>query len=254
MAGGKSSGQKKVGVYFLHNPSTDETYVGSGDLSARKSRHFTDLRGERHVNSKLQEAFNRNPNFEFKPVPTESLEEARELEQGLIRSMFAKPGFLNIAKDVVCPFLGRTHTEDTRKKMSEAQKGHPNYPRTPEGQARVTAVHRGQKYNLGRVQTLEEKQRRGEAMSEFLKDPSSREQRRRESLARSQTEEGRTVLLKAAAVSSESRRREVSISGVVYSGPQDAAHALGLDRGTVHWRINSSSGQYSDWYYVDKEK
>ena len=90
------SEEKEVGVYILHNKNTDETYAGSGVLEDRKASHFYYLNAGkegrrnkdgkliRHPNRKLQAAYNRDSNFDFVAIPTETREEATQAEQSLI--------------------------------------------------------------------------------------------------------------------------------------------------------------------------
>jgi group I intron endonuclease len=105
------------GFYIFGNPDTGEKYVGStGNLSYRKSRHLSDLKKGVHHNRNLQEAFDKNPNFDFVGTPTENREEAYSKEQELLRN---ESGLLNIATDAKASSKGLKASEETRRKQSE---------------------------------------------------------------------------------------------------------------------------------------
>src|ERR1035437_2675922 len=120
--------KKQIGVYTLHNPKTDEFYIGSGILGNRKSKPASYLKNNKHENYKLQRAYNKDPIFEFIGIPLENPELSREvnrelalkIEQELINQNFNNPVFLNIAKDVLKPMLGREISEEHKLKLKEA--------------------------------------------------------------------------------------------------------------------------------------
>ena len=130
------SEEKEVGVYILHNKNTDETYAGSGVLEDRKASHFYYLNAGkegrrnkdgkliRHPNRKLQAAYNRDSNFDFVAIPTETREEATQAEQSLIDEFHGNPLFLNLSSDARTGVY--EHTEETRAKRSKSLKGNQN--------------------------------------------------------------------------------------------------------------------------------
>ena len=107
-----------VGVYLLHNPNTDETYVGSGILNERKNLHFRDLKNNKHVNKKLQKAFNKDPNFDFVSIETINREEAYDFEQSIIDEFKSSDLLLNIAQDVRGSGVPK-HSDETKELMSK---------------------------------------------------------------------------------------------------------------------------------------
>ena len=112
------SSKESVGVYLLHNPNTDETYVGSGIINERKNLHFRDLKNNKHINKKLQNAFNKDPNFDFVCVETIDRNEAYEFEQSIIDEFKDSDLLLNIAHDVRGSGVPK-HSEETKKLMSK---------------------------------------------------------------------------------------------------------------------------------------
>ena len=90
------SNKKEVGTYLLHNKETGEAYVGSGILNQRRNNHFNKLEKNVHDNKKLQDAYNKNPNFDFVPVVTPNREVAFDFEQSIIDEFISSELLLNI--------------------------------------------------------------------------------------------------------------------------------------------------------------
>lgn len=248
------------GTYILHNEETDETYAGSGILRKRERTHFRTLKNNTHHNHRLQEAYNRNPNFEFISVPTETQEEAREFEQILIDEYSAHPLFLNLALKVgskvsiltpevknkisekirahyasgklVSPMVGKTHTEETKQKYSQDRMGN--------------------QFALGSKHTEEWKQERSKAMQgnqHLLGHRHSEETRERMSAAHKGVPKSPEAIKKAA----EGRtRHNVVIDGVTYFNAAIAAEALGLSRSGVDKRC--ASDNFPNYQKVEKER
>lgn len=116
----------KCGVYKITNIITGDYYIGSSaNLSRRLKQHRVCLTGNRHGNSHLQNAWNKysENNFEF------SICECCEKERLLEREQFyidnEKPSY-NILQ-IAGSRLGYKHTDEARRKISEAQIGkHPS--------------------------------------------------------------------------------------------------------------------------------
>lgn len=76
----------KAYIYFIINQITKERYVGkTTNFSRRKSEHLLHLREQRHINKKLQSAFNKygEENFTFVKIAFDDItkEELNEQEQ-----------------------------------------------------------------------------------------------------------------------------------------------------------------------------
>lgn len=116
----------KIGFYIIHNTKTDELYVGSGVLKKRLGSHRNALVKNKHENYKLQEAYNRDPNFDFIGVPIdegtpiEQRELALAFEQSTIDELKGNPLLLNIAMNVVKPMTGLKHSEENNKRNSDS--------------------------------------------------------------------------------------------------------------------------------------
>lgn len=114
------------GVYQAkgYNP----LYIGSAvNVERRIQEHFRDLRYGEHSNPFLQNAFN-NHQDDFVVLFFEDCkrENTLKLEQEYLD--YWKPfndcsGGFNIAKNAKSPFKGKTHTKESRMKMSKKVKG-----------------------------------------------------------------------------------------------------------------------------------
>ena len=157
----------QIGTYLLHNSDTGHTYVGSGVLAKRHADHKTLLKNNSHYNPKLQNAYNKHPNFDFVAVPTNDREEARDLEQAIIDEHRDNPLFLNISVDARYCNNGQPMTDEHKAKISQANKGRKPSSQTIEASV---AAHKGKvlseetkeklrQANIGRQHTIESKQK-----------------------------------------------------------------------------------------------
>jgi group I intron endonuclease len=108
------------GCYVIEHPSTGCFYVGSTkSLSHRQNTHRCALKKNSHTCAKLQELFNSDPDWTFKPIPTETRDEAFDIEQKLIDENKGNPLMLNIADNARFSTLGTTMSEDTKSHLSK---------------------------------------------------------------------------------------------------------------------------------------
>lgn len=165
------------GIYKIANKSNGKIYIGSSfDLEQRKARHFRDLERGRHHSRHLQNAYNKYGADSFDFVIIEKVEKHKtlEVEQKYLDEL--KPyddevGYNISEKATNCVmsgekhwayglpseehhWFGRKHTEETKKKISEAQSGERNHmygkrynlkePRSEEWRRKQRAAHLGQ--------------------------------------------------------------------------------------------------------------
>jgi group I intron endonuclease len=116
------------GIYEIRNKLNRHKYIGSSvDIESRWEDHKRMLRGGCHYNIYLQRAWNKygEENFEFKIVAYTDPDKAIVLEDFILQNYFDRFEY-NIAKSAVAPFLGREHTEEEKRKMSELKLGENN--------------------------------------------------------------------------------------------------------------------------------
>ena len=111
------------GVYKITNTVTGDFYIGSSvNLRERLSQHRRALRGNRHINTHMQRSWNKygESAFEFNPILYCDTSTTLFYEQLLLDRQ--KPTF-NIAKNATASMMGLSHSEETKRKISEAQSG-----------------------------------------------------------------------------------------------------------------------------------
>lgn len=117
------------GIYQIKNQMNGKRYIGSAvNLRRRWSQHLSALRYNIHWNPPLQAAFNKYGEAMFAFAALEHIEDCKQLilrEQYYLDTL--NPEY-NIAKTAGSP-LGCRRSPETRRKISEVQKGegHRNY-------------------------------------------------------------------------------------------------------------------------------
>ena len=110
-------------VYQIRNIINNKIYIGSTiNLKSRINEHKNDLKKNIHSNQYLQNAWNKygQQSFVFEILIIEE-NDWKGLEQYYIDLL--KPDY-NIAKNVFASFLGRQHTEETKKKIGRKGRKH----------------------------------------------------------------------------------------------------------------------------------
>jgi len=107
----------------------DNFYVGqTTDIKVRMNNHKRELKGQRHHNTYMQNAFNKYGEFKYKILFTCTENYLDLVEQELIDLYKGQKGFMNMMLSVNTargenhPWTGCKHTEETKKKMSSSAK------------------------------------------------------------------------------------------------------------------------------------
>lgn len=186
------------GIYEIRNQISGKCYIGSAvNLRKRWRNHLSNLRKGQHRNRHLQNAFNKYGQvaFIFSVLEYAEREVLVEREQYFFDTL--RPEY-NIASIAGSSMLGRRHTAESRKKMSQARRGegNPNYGKSLSKETRrklsealmgrqLSDSHRrkiseglkGNMNNLGHKHTKEtraqmSKIKRGELNPNYGKQPS----------------------------------------------------------------------------------
>lgn len=107
----------QIGDYFYHGSAVN--------LNKRMHTHKSKLASGTHHNPKMQAIYDKYKTFNFHVVCECTLEELYIFEQEIIDAHFDDKKYMNIAKFVEVPMLGRKHSAETRAKMSAAAIGKP---------------------------------------------------------------------------------------------------------------------------------
>lgn len=114
-------------VYKIVNTANNKVYIGSTkDFNTRKRNHLSQLKNNKHGNWKLQNAWNKygEDNFKFKIIEKCELDERIEREQhymDMYKSYNDENGY-NIDPNAISS-IGIKRSKETREKISKAQKG-----------------------------------------------------------------------------------------------------------------------------------
>ena len=117
------------GVYCIENTKDGKKYVGSSqEIKKRKSRHFSELRNNKHKNKKLQNAYNKHGSDCFIFYIIEEIEDVNlliEREQYYLDDL--KP-FYNI-NIIANSSLGVKRSDEMKEKVRQANLGlkHPEW-------------------------------------------------------------------------------------------------------------------------------
>lgn len=135
-----------AGIYQIKNTVNGKLYIGSAvDIAARWGRHRFDLRKGSHHSKKLQRAWNKygEKSFVFEVI--------HSCERWCL--LFFEQVFMNAESVVINGYnveptagssLGRRHSEATKKKISDNNKGK-KYVRSAEYCAKLSALKKGKK-------------------------------------------------------------------------------------------------------------
>ena len=114
------------GIYIIENLLNGNIYIGSSnDIKSRWTVHKSILRGNFHENTHLQSSWNKHGelNFIFEIVLLCEEFELFRYEQWFLDNIVRWGIDYNIAKFADAPMRGRNHSEETKIKMSLANKG-----------------------------------------------------------------------------------------------------------------------------------
>lgn len=157
-------------VYEIRNIVNNKIYIGSSEhFGDRKTAHLYWLKKGKHHSQYLQNAYNKYGKNNFIITPLEIINDKNELfvkEQYYIDTK--KPEY-NIVKEVLAPMRGRHHSEETKKKLSIANKGHCSHIQTEEIKNKIRETLKGRTFsketlekisaaNTGKIRTKEQKE------------------------------------------------------------------------------------------------
>lgn len=111
------------GIYKIVNTATGQCYVGQSQrIKKRLKEHFRLLRGNKHTNPHLQNAYNKygaDCFYGALEVECSDIEEMDRLEEAFINgaAWFEEKTVYNIADFAKAPMRGKTHSEQARERI-----------------------------------------------------------------------------------------------------------------------------------------
>ena len=150
-------------IYAITNTKTGRYYVGrTCNFNKRKRDHFADLRNGKHSSPKLQASYNKHGERCFNMVALchgLGHDEAVELEQKMLDRHYNT--LYNCNRSASGLAAGTKMSEETKRKMSKAQKGknNPRYgkPVTEETRRKISEAKKGK--SLGKKHSEETKRK-----------------------------------------------------------------------------------------------
>ena len=114
----------RVGAYKLVHNASGRYYIGStADFDSRKSVHLSVLRSGRHYNQALQELFNGAPEVSFEFHETETRDKAYDIEQKFLDEGSSDVLMLNVSRDARKHTAKEVLSVTHRENISKALKG-----------------------------------------------------------------------------------------------------------------------------------
>jgi group I intron endonuclease len=150
------------GIYKIINVINNKFYIGSAvNFARRKTRHFSELRNNKHSNAKLQNAWAKHGEKAFIFVIVEELELGVDIlaaETVWLKEHVGKEYCYNLGVDATAPMLGMVGV------LSPTW----GYKHTANAKARISTTSKA------RIQTEEEKSKRIKTMQGHFVAPSTR--------------------------------------------------------------------------------
>jgi len=225
------------GIYLIKNTKTNKVYIGSSiKLKARKRRHFKDLREQKHHSNKLQNSYNKHGKDCFTFETIETYDEI-DYDKLLEREQYWMDYYDCYNKGYNCrpkaeSNYGHVHTEETKKIMSENNKGEKNGM-------------------YGKSHSEETKQKLREAMLGRVVSEETREKKRIIGLGRTHTEESK---LKQSRAKKSRPIYQLDLEGNIikeWYSKREPLRELGFH---IHTTLKGKSkfGKGFLWVYVDE--
>lgn len=152
-----------TGIYQILNVSNGKRYVGSTgqEFYQRWNEHRYRLRGGKHPNTHLQNAWNKYGEKAFRFLKIRECEEDQLLaeEQWFLDNW--KPEY-NKTSAANPGFRGRKHTEEAKKKIGDSLRGRKHH--SEEWKEKLREKMKGNTYWVGREHTEEHKKRMSNRM------------------------------------------------------------------------------------------
>lgn len=264
--------RNEIGVYTLTDLVSQKFYVGSSqDVDKRISQHYRALEKNIHYNVRLQELWNSGKKLVPLFYPTETREQAYELEQDFLDRYDGSELLLNIGKSVKGgdnltrnpnreEVLEKTYVSIMRRiglmtslqrkqmfgKVGEAN-GMWGKSHSAEARAKMSAANKG----IARYSGFKLSDARKKALSEAAKLRTGEKNHFFGKTHSAETRARMSVVGKARNFKSPNRRK-VSIEGVEYESVTSAARALGIGPALVVYRLQSQKDHYAGYFYIEE--
>lgn len=159
--------QLNSGIYKITNIVTNDCYIGSAlNLKKRISKHFSDLKLNKHFATYLQNSYNKYgiENFQFEVLARCPKEYLLKLEQWFLDSLSPSFNTRKIAENS----LGVKYSEETKQKISKIHKGK---KLSDETKSKISEANKGRVFSEEHKLKLSESasKRKGRVLSEEVR-------------------------------------------------------------------------------------
>lgn len=258
----------EIGAYVLNFNRSGKYYIGStGNLSKRINIHEYLLRHNRHSNTNVQSLWNNECRFSVLFYPTDTVEEARVLEQELIDQNRDDKKMVNIGLGVrggdnitrhprreeiinkIATTLERARANMTPKERALVwgkygeKNGMWGRTHTEEVKKRLGELKRGNDYAKGAVRSEETKRILSEKASKRTGEKNS-------FYGRHHNSKTKEILSKANMGNKPPNTKQVMIDGELYPSATEAGRQLGVVTATILHRIHSPNPKYTGYFYA----
>lgn len=210
----------KIGVYFIRLLS-GHFYIGSTtDFPYRRRSHTSLLSRGIHSSAMLQQYYRPDETPVFECIPTNTAQEAIDLEAAMIERHWGNPLLCNtvLPSDPGRHLRGIPRTDEAKERMRIGRSG---ISPTAEQRERIGNAKLGSKHSSETIQKM------------------------------SETRTGQTKSPEWVAKIAESFSQKVEVNGVTYPSATAAANALGTSANTVLNRCRNPNPKFSGWQLLD---
>jgi group I intron endonuclease len=238
-------GKQIPGAYALVNPKSMQIYIGStDDLYGRKYKHLWHIERGDHRNEKVREAFRNQPvgQIFFFTWPTNTRDQAFDLEQKFLDMFFGDPRCLNLAPNARS-VAGSKRSEEQKEAIRKLTLEQWENPEFREKQSQSLKKYFSDPENRKRSSEIAIKAAADPELRDKLRDLANTQWADPEARARKAEEvrkyhadpENRRKFLEAR----KHLIRKVVVDGVVYSTMREAAASLKVNRNVIAKRIKN---------------
>ena len=255
-----------IAAYVLFEPNTNSYYFGSsGDVDKRIAQHFSDLRGQRHHCSPLQDLWNRYGVLEPITYPCTTRELAYETEQALIVANEVSGNLLNVGRHVrggdnlsrnprrtdiiaeTTQTLNRNYREmgedARRQKWGRPGEDNPMFGKTHGEEARQKI---SQTHSTGEAAERLASYKQTDNYRTAMSDAASRRVGEKNTFfGKSHSEESKERIRQAKLGQQPSNAMKVSVNGITYSSVREACDSVGISYPTMVKRLKGDDPNYS---------
>jgi group I intron endonuclease len=259
----------KSGIYKITNTINNKFYIGSSvNIRARITNHRSQLNRGVHDNNHLQRAWDKygEKSFKVELIKECNDEELLYEEQKYLDKIGVgeNPNCYNIAKSAFAPTLGRELSNETKRKIGNANKGKMH---TEETKAILSKKHTGKTLSkehrhkmsisrTGRVCTKETRNKISDALTGIKRTDETRQKLRESHIGIEISQEQRKKMAEG------NYKKVVCITtGEVFESLKDAAKVVGVNYTNItnccrgrqkHAGRDKETGELFEWKYLDE--